>query len=196
MRKFLVVVAVVALLAVVPMPTGAQEVPCCKNAATGQIVKQLLPTCEELGPGWVPFEGPCDGDSTPGWWDAILAWADGKVIYSPDGPQLAKILAILASFVAIVQAIKKFIEGSGKWQWLLKLIPGWAKIAAALTSTWVPMVLNALVTGGVMLTAAFQTPGLTAGEVLRIILAIVGTDLLYRLIRDWLPLFGKGAATK
>jgi hypothetical protein len=200
MRRSLFLVAMVALVVALAVPAVAQEpaaATCCTNQLTGQIVPKLVRDCGQLGAGWVESAGPCvPGETEPGWWDAVLSWADGQVIYNPGGVELAKILGILASFVAIVQAVKKFIESSGKWKWLLGLIPGWAKIAAALSSTWVPMVLNALITGGVMLTAALQSPGLTLGEVLRIVIAIVGTDLLYRLIRDWLPIFPKGAPAK
>lgn len=199
MRRSMFLVALVALVVALAVPAVAQDSPeaCCTNSATGQTIPKLVRDCAALGEGWIETAGPCvPSEPEPTWWDAVLSWADGQVIYSPDGPQLAKILAILASFVGIVQGVKKFIESSGKWKWLLGLIPGWSKIAAALTSTWVPMVFNALITGGVMLTAALQSPGLTLGEVLRIALAIVGTDLLYRLLRDWLPIFPKDTAAK
>ena len=180
------------MLLALAIPAMSQETPpaaeCCQNSITGQSVPRLTHTCAELGAGWVDSAGPCvPVETEPSWWDAVLAWADGKVLYNPDANTIAKILAWLASLTAVVQAIKKLIEGSGKWAWLLKLIPQWAKIADFLAHGWGPVALNAILTGGVMLTAALQSGGLTAGEVLRILIAIVGTDLLYKLARVIFP---------
>lgn len=197
MRRSLFLVALVALVVALAIPAVAQEpasATCCTNAVTGQSVPKLVKDCAQLGLGWAESAGPCTpGTTEPGWWDTLLEWADGKVIYEPDAATLAKLLAWLATLMAAVQALKKLVEGSGSWAWLLKLIPGWSKIADVIAHGWGPVILNGILTGGVMLTAALQSPGLTLGEVARILVAILGTDVLYRLAR---LVFPKGAPAK
>lgn len=194
MRRSLFLVALALVVVALAVPALAQEpaaATCCTNSVTGQAVPKLVKDCAQLGTGWVDSAGPCvPGETEPGWWDTLLEWADGKMLWIPDAATLAKLLAWLATLMAAVQALKKLVEGSGSWAWLLKFIPGWAKIADVIAHGWGPVILNGILTGGVMLTAALQSPGLTAGEVLRIIVAIVGTDLLYKLVRIVFP---KGA---
>ena len=186
------VVALVVALAWAPWAAGEARPPCCQNTVTGQVVPLLMADCAFLGDAWVNHPGPCTPEEQPAtWWDTLLRWADGRVIYEPDAGTLAKLLAWLTALVAAVQALKKLVEGSGTWGWLIRLIPGWSKVAAAIAHGWGPVAMNVIITGGVMLIAALQSPGLTLGEVLRIVIAIVGTDQLYRILR---LIFPKGPA--
>jgi hypothetical protein len=189
-RSFRVVgvALVLALMAIAPM-LMAQETPaaatCCANSITGQMVPKLVKDCGMLGTGWVDSAGPCTpGETEPGWWDTLLEWADGQVLYTPDASKLAMLLGWIGAFLGVVQLIKKANEGSGPLGWLFKLaLPKAARDWLAHGAG--PVVLNSLITGGTMLYAALQSPGLTAGEVLRILIAVLGVDLVYKFLRGF-----------
>lgn len=125
---------------------------------------------------------PADG----GFWGLIKAWADKVTLWKGDVGSVAKIIAMLFSFLGIVQALKKLLENAAKWEWLLKLIPQLAVVFSFLAHGIGPIILNALITGGTMLIAALQDGALSLGEVLAVVVAVVGVDLFYRLIRKYL----------
>lgn len=190
-RSFLVVgvALVLALMASAPFlmaqETATEVATCCRNEVTGQTVSKLVKDCAQLGTGWVDFEGPCNaGETEPGWWETLLEWADGQVLYTPSADKIAMLLGWIGGFLGVVQLLKKASEGSGPLGWLFKLaLPKAAR-------DWLahgvgPVVLNACITGGTMLYAAIQSPGLTAGEILRILIAVLGVDLVYKFLRGF-----------
>jgi hypothetical protein len=142
-----------------------------------------LEACTNVVPTPVPTPVPPE---VGGWWDLIKSYADKFVIWKGDAASVARILAMLLSFLGIVQAFKKGLESAAKWAWLVKLIPGIGGVLNFFAHGWGPMILNALITGGTLAVAAFQDGVVTAGEVLLVVSGVVGVDLLYRAIRGWL----------
>lgn len=134
-------------------------------------------------PTVVPTPTPAAPPDAGGWWELVKAWADKFVIWQWDAASLAKILALLASFMGIVQTVKKLLETASKWEWLLKLVPGLATVFDWMAHGIGPLILNGLITGGTLLGAAIADGALTAGELIAIVGAVVGTDVLYRLVR-------------
>ena len=181
------------MLLVLVIPAMSQETPpasaCCQNTVTGQVLPRMMHTCAELGAGWVDSAAPCvPVETEPSWWDALVSWADGQVIYHPDAGTAAKILAWLVAFMGVVQTLKKAMEGSGPLAWLLKLLP--KNIREFLAHNLGPVVLNVIITGSTLLIAAFKSAdGVTVGALLRIVAAVGGVDLVYKLLRGF-SLFG------
>lgn len=141
------------------------------------------------GDAWVATPCPTATPVPPvpgGWWDLVKAYADKVSIWHGDAASVARLLALLASFLGIVQAFKKGLESLAKWEWLLKVIPQLAVVFAFFAHGVGPIILNALITGGTLLTAAVQDGALSLGEVLAILLAVGGVDVLYRLVRKYL----------
>lgn len=191
MRK---VFFVMLLLGAFALPVLAQEMPgCCTNIRAGQYAPSPIfgggnHGCA-TGDAWVAMPCPTATPVPPvpgGWWDLVKAYADKVSIWKGDAASVARILALLASFLAIIQGIKKLLENAAKWEWLLKLVPQLAVVFAFLAHGIGPIILNALITGGTLATAAIQDGTLTLGEVLAILLAVGGVDVLYRLVRKYL----------
>lgn len=195
MRRFILVMAVALLLAAT---MSAQPYSgCCNDPA----LNKSYPAGSLTIFGGLDANGciaaskatwsadPCPVITPPestGWWDLVKSYADKFVIWKGDAASIARILALLASFLALVQGLKKLLENAAKWAWLVKLIPGVGSVLAFFAHGWGPMVLNALITGGTLCVAAFQDGTFTAGEALAIVGAVVGVDVLYKLIRGWL----------
>lgn len=135
-------------------------------------------------PTAVPTPTPPPGDG--GLWGLITEWASKFTIWKGDAGSVAKIIAVLMTFLGVIQALKKMLESAAKWEWLLKLIPQLAVVFNFLAHGIGPMILNAAVTGGTMLIAAVQDGALSAGEVIAILVAVLGVDLIYRFIRKYL----------
>ncbi len=148
--------------------------------ATPTVVPTPIPTVAPTPP---PPPPPPEGG---GLWDLIKAWADRFVIWHGDAASVGRILAVLATFMGVVQGLKKILESATKWEWLVNLIPQLSVVLNFLAHGIGPIIINALVTGGTLLTAAVADGSLTAGELLAIVGAVVGTDVLYRLVRGLL----------
>jgi len=202
MRKRLViallaVIATVGALAQVPpsISGGGEGFPYYYNSST-EVCLSAAEFAAALMPAEVraQFAGVvvCPEPEVPpvdtGWWGLIKEWLNGKILYETTGPKLTKILAVLAGFVAGVQALKKLMGSLGKLGWLLKLIPGLSAVFTFLAHGIGPIILNAALTGGVMLRVAFEDGRLTGGEMLGVLTAILGADFLYRIVYDWLKL--------
>jgi hypothetical protein len=178
--RLVVMLAVLAALAI-PAVAQAPAAPtiCCQDSQ-GAVVQISTDACPA---GTVKVDCPAPPETVPAWWAAIKEWLSGKILYEATPDMLVKILGILASFLAIVQGIKKFLESAAKWSWLLKLIPNAGPVLDWVAHGWGPVVINGLITGGTMLVAAMQDGKLTGGELLGILAAVLGTDLLYKLVR-------------
>jgi len=135
-------------------------------------------------PTVVPTPTPPPGDG--GLWGLITEWASKFTIWKGDAGSVAKIIAVLMTFLGIVQAFKKFLESAAKWAWLMKLIPGLGGVLEFFAHKWGPMILNGLITGGTLAIAAYQDGVVTVGEVLAILAGVVSVDLAYRFIRKFL----------
>lgn len=134
-------------------------------------------------PTAVPTPTPPPGDG--GLWGLITEWTSKFTIWKGDAGSVAKIIAVLMTFLGIIQAFKKFLESAAKWAWLMKLIPGLGSVLDFFAHKWGPMILNGLITGGTMAIAAYQDGAVTVGEVLAIAAGVVGVDLIYRFIRAY-----------
>ena len=119
--------------------------------------------------------------------ELIQQWLSGAILYHPTAEHLAQALALLATITGAVQAIKKSLETAAGWEWLLKLFPALAKVFDFFAHGIGPLILNGVLTLTTMLSVALSTDGvLTWAEALAAIIAAVGADVLYRLIRGWL----------
>jgi hypothetical protein len=146
--------------------------------------------CPEPTPAPTPVPTAVPTPTPPpdegGLWGLIQEWANKFTIWKGDAGSVAKMIAVLMSFLGIVQAIKKLLENAAKWEWILKLVPQLAIVFKFFAHGIGPIVLNAAVTGGTMLIAALQDGALTAGEVIAVLGGVVGVDLIYRFIRKYL----------
>jgi hypothetical protein len=211
MRKVLLLFALVVVLVACVDPMYAQPPPtpgCCYNEASntyypagsikiggaldehGCVAANLDVWTEGECPAVTPVPTvvptPVPPPEEGGLWALIKAWADRFTIWKGDTASVAHILAVLATFLGVIQTLKKVLENAAKWQWVLKLIPQLAVVFNFLAHGIGPMILNALVTGGTLLTLAVQDGAVTAGEMLGIFGAVVGVDLFYRFIRKFL----------
>jgi len=119
-------------------------------------------------------------------WELIMSYLSNVTILKLSAVSYATFLSAIIVFREVVQGIKKVMESLSKWEWLLKHIPWLGKIFELLAHDFGPMVINILLTGSAMLMVALEDQALTVAELINIVVAIVGTDVLYRLTRKWL----------
>lgn len=105
-----------------------------------------------------------------------------------------KLVGFFALMVTFIQAIKKVLEKVKDWEWLIRMIPSLGVVINFLAHGIGPIVLNALLTLAVSAPAVLADSVVTLGEVITLIGLVVGNDVFYRLIRDWLGIFPKGDA--
>lgn len=105
-----------------------------------------------------------------------------------------KLLGFFALMVTFIQAVKKILEKVKDWEWLLKMVPQLGIVINFLAHGIGPIVLNALLTFAVGAPAVLADSVVTLGEVITLIGLVVGNDVFYRMIRDWLGIFPKGDA--
>lgn len=105
-----------------------------------------------------------------------------------------KLLGFFTSMVVFIQALKKALEAIAKWEWLLKLIPQLGVVISFLAHGVGPIILNALLTLAVSAPVVLTDGVVTLREIITLIGLVIGNDVIYRAVRDWLGIFPKGNA--